>query len=126
MPVAFANPWGLLALLGLPAVLAIHFLQRRTRTIRVSTLFLLEHRRDQSRAGRRFDRLRSSIPLWLQLLMVLLLAAHLSQPRVPVAGSVRRVAVVLDGSASMRVFKTELGRRLTNLLAEQAPLARRT
>lgn len=126
MPLTFANPLGLLALLGVPVVLAIHFLQRRTRTIPVSTLFLLEQRRDQSRMGRRFERLVSSVPMWLQLLMVFLLAAHLSQPRLPVAGSVQRVAVVLDGSASMRVFKRDLLRRLATLAGRCQSMARRT
>ena len=126
VPLTFANPLGLLALLGVPVVLAIHYLQRRTRTIPVSTLFLIEQRRDQSRIGRRFDRLISSWPMWLQLLMVVLLAAHLSQPRLPVAGSVQRVAVVVDGSASMRVFKRELLRQLSSLAGRCQSLARRT
>lgn len=126
VPLTFANPLGLLALLGVPAVLAIHYLQRRTRTIPVSTLFLIEQRRDQSRIGRRFDRLISSWPMWLQLLMVLLLAAHLSEPRLPAAGSVQRVAVVLDGSASMRVFKRELLRQVAALAERCQSVARRT
>lgn len=117
---------GLLALLGVPVVLAIHFLQRRTRSIPVSTLFLIEQRRDQSRVGRRLERLISSVPMWLQLLMVLLLAAHLSQPRLPLAGSVQRVAVVVDDSASMRVFKRELARQLASLAERCQGLARRT
>jgi len=126
MPLTFANPLGLLALLGVPAVLAIHYLQRRTRTIAVSTLFMLEQRRDESRMGRRFDRLISSWPMWLQLLMVVLLAAHLSQPRLPVAGSVQRVAVVLDSSASMRVFKRDLLRHLAGLARRCQSMAGRT
>jgi len=126
MPLTFANPMGLLALLGVPVVLAIHYLQRRTRTIPVSTLFLLEQRRDPSRAGRRFDRLISSWPMWLQLLMVILLAAHLSQPRIPLAGSVQRVAVVVDTSASMRVFKRDLVRHLAGLAQQCQSLARCT
>lgn len=126
MPLTFANPLGLLALLGVPAVLAIHYLQRRTRTIPVSTLFLLEQRRDESRMGRRFDRLIASWPMWLQLLMVVLLAAHLAQPRLPVAGSVQRVAVVVDSSASMRVFKRELLRQLAILADRCQGMARRT
>ena len=125
MPLMFANPLGLLALLGVPAVLAIHYLQRRTRTLPVSTLFLLEPQRDSSRMGRRFDRLLASWPMWLQLLMVVLLAALLAQPRLPVAGSVQRVAVVLDDSASMRVFKRELLRQLASLAQRGQGLARR-
>lgn|GEM_PF-3448187 len=37
-----ANPLGLLALIAIPIVMAIHFLQRRAQVIPSSTLFLLE------------------------------------------------------------------------------------
>src|SRR5688572_5754994 len=66
-----AHPAALWCLLGLPVVLAIHFLQRRSRKEVVTTLFLLQQMRRESETGNRFERLRPSIPLWLQLLMVL-------------------------------------------------------
>ncbi|HRJ10726.1 MAG TPA: BatA domain-containing protein, partial [Prosthecobacter sp.] len=97
----FANPLGLWALLGLPVVVAIHFLQRRQRRVTCTTLFLLEQMRRESRTGNRFEKLRVSIPFWLQLLMVLLLAWLLAQPRWLGRDAVQRVAVVLDASASM-------------------------
>jgi hypothetical protein len=100
-----SNPLGLLALLGIPAVLAIHFLQRKSVRLPVSTLFLLEKTRRESASGRRFDRLMQSIPLWMQLLAVLLLTWLLTEPRYQKPRSVQRVAVVLDSSASMSVFK---------------------
>lgn len=100
-----SNPLGLLALLGIPAVLAIHFLQRKSVRLPVSTLFLLEKTRRESATGRRFDRLMHSVPLWMQLLAVLLLTWLLTEPRYQRPRSVQRVAVVLDSSASMSVFK---------------------
>lgn len=112
----FANPFGLLALLGIPAVLAIHFLQRKARELPVSTLFLLNHTRREAAGGRRFERLLPSIPLWMQLLAVLLLAWFLAQPRYRKSGSVQRVAIVLDSSASMGVFKKEAVDRLAEML----------
>jgi hypothetical protein len=115
MPV-FANPAGLFALLGIPAVLAIHFLQRKARELPVSTLFLLEHTRREAAGGRRIERLIPSVPLWMQLLAVLLLAWFLAEPRYPKSGSVQRVAVVLDSSASMSVFRNEAIRKLGELL----------
>jgi hypothetical protein len=111
MPV-LGNPLGLLALLGIPAVLAIHFLQRKAKEIPVSTLFLLEHTRREAAEGRRFERIVPSIPLWMQLLAVLLLAWFLSEPRYPRENSVQRIAVVLDSSASMSVFKSSALERL--------------
>lgn len=115
MPV-FANPLGLLALLGIPVVLAIHFLQRKARELPVSTLFLLDHTRREAAGGRRFERLLPSIPLWMQLLAVLLLSWFLAEPRYQKAGSVQRVAVVIDSSASMGVFKEAALRRLGEML----------
>lgn len=106
MPV-FGNPFGLLALLGIPAVLAIHFLQRKAKELPVSTLFLLEHTRREAVSGRRLERIIPSIPLWMQLLAVMILAWFLADPRYPREGSVQRIAVVMDSSASMSVFKTE-------------------
>ncbi len=107
-----ANPLGLLALLGIPAVLAIHFLQRKAVELPVSTLFLLERTRRDAASGRRIERLIPSVPLWMQLLAVLLLAWFLAEPRYQKAGSVQRVAIVLDSSASMNVFKQQAIERI--------------
>ena len=109
---SFGNPLGWLALLGIPVVLALHFLQRKVRRERVATLFLLPPRERQSERGRRWDRLRGSWPLWLQLLAVGLLAVVLAGPRWRRDGEVRRLVLVLDGSASMRVSRDRLLRYL--------------
>lgn len=113
-----ANPLGLIALLGIPAVLAIHFLQRKARELPVSTLFLLEHARREAASGRRFERLTPSIPLWMQLLSVLLLTWILVEPRYQKSGSIQRIAVVVDSSASMGVFKADAIRRLEETLPD--------
>ncbi len=103
----FANPFGLLALLGIPAVLAIHFLQRKSISLPVSTLFLLARTQREATSGRRFERLIPSVPLWMQILGILLLTWFLVEPRFQKENSVQRVAVVFDSSASMTVFKHE-------------------
>lgn len=126
MDLILGNPAGLWALLGLPAVIAIHFLQRRSRVVTATTLFLLEPLRRESETGRRLERLRTSIPLWLQLLAVLLLAWLLAEPRWLRAESVQRVAVVMDDSASMQAFRSQalagLGDFLRRLGARSARL----
>jgi len=103
----FGNPLGLLSLLAIPAIFAIHFLQRKSITLPVSTLFLLERTQREATSGRRFERLIPSVPLWMQILAVLLLAWLLSEPRFKKENSVQRVAIVVDASASMTVFKKE-------------------
>lgn len=112
------NPAGLWALLGIPAVLAIHFLQRRAVVLPVSTLFLLEKTQRESASGRRLDRLMNSVPLWMQLLGVLLLTWLLAEPRYQKARSTQRVAIVLDSSASMAVIKDKLKEKLVASLPD--------
>ena len=85
-------------------ILLIHFLQRRAKVEIVSTLFLLKQTQRESTSGRRFDRLINSVPLWLQILAILLATWLLVQPRYVKAKSTQRIAIVLDSSASMRVF----------------------
>lgn len=114
----FSNPLGLLALLGIPAVLAIHFLQRKAREFPCSTLFLLETVRREAAGGRRIDRLLPSVPLWMQLLAVLLLTWLLADPRFTRDGSIQRVAVVMDSSASMSVFKEAAADQLAAMLPD--------
>lgn len=108
MPVLFANPAGFWALLAIPAILIIHFLQRESKRYHVSTLFLLDLLEKESVKGRRIDRLRQSIPLWLQLLASLLGVWLLVQPRWASTHAVQRVVIVLDDSASMSAFREEL------------------
>ena len=105
MSLSLTNTWGLWALLGLPIIVAIHFLQRRNRRVPATTLFLLDQMRRESRAGSRFERLRTSVPFWLQLLMVLLLTWLLVQPRWLRQDAVQRIALVMDASASMQAFR---------------------
>lgn len=122
---SFANPAAFWCLLGLPAVLAIHFLQRRRRREVVTTLFLLQQMRRESEIGNRFERLRSSIPLWLQLLMVLLFTWLLAGPRWLKKDAVQRIAIVLDASASMSTFRGDAESAVRHTLSTLlSPLAR--
>ena len=114
---SFVNPAGLWALLGIPAVLLIHFLQRKAQSFPVSTLFLLEKTHREANTGRKFDRLTNSIPLWMHLLAVLLITWLMTEPRFPMERSTQRIAIVLDSSASMSVSKEFI---ITSL-AEQLP-----
>jgi len=126
MGLSFGNPAGFLALLGIPAVLAIHFWQRLPRQVTVSTLFLLQQMHRESERGKRFGRLRSSSALWLQLLAVLILTWLMCEPRWIERSSVQQVVVVLDGSASMSVSRTRIDEQLPPVLANISSAAART
>ena len=116
MDFSFANPWGFLALLGLPAILIAHILQRRKKRIPVSTMFLIEQLAAQSIAGKRWERLRQSLPLWLQLLAVTLLAMVLAQPRWMRAETVQNVVVIMDSTWSMSAYRDNVLQRLKGTL----------
>jgi hypothetical protein len=121
-----ANPAGLWALLGLPAILAIHFLQQKARTFTTSTWFLIEHLAPDSSRGRTWEKLRTSRALWLQLLAVLASVWLLTEPRWVLAGSAQTVVVVLDASASMSAFRTAGVAAAEHEMEEAEGLADRT
>ncbi len=126
LPFVFANPWGALALLGLPVVIAIHCLQQKSRALQISTLFLLERLAPDSKEGRRWTWLRSSAAFWLQILCVLLLTWLLLDPRWLQANAVQRIVLVLDSSISMQAFTDNLVARTSPRLHALASLAPRT
>ncbi len=115
---ALSHPAALWALLGIPLVLAIHFLQRRSRRLTVTTLFLLQQLRRESEKGSRIEKLRLSIPLWLQLLMVLILTWLLAGPRWVKSDAVQRFAIVLDSSVSMQAFRPAAEQAVRKTLSE--------
>lgn len=98
----FANPLGLLALLAVPAVVALHLYRRRFEPRVVSALFLWGADERAPVAGRKREPLRTSLSFWCELLAVLLLALAFSGPRSGcAAGQSEHLVVVLDSSASM-------------------------
>jgi von Willebrand factor type A domain/Aerotolerance regulator N-terminal len=97
----FLNPLGLLALLGLPAVLGLHLYRRRFRRHPVSAVFLWEAQDHTPLAGRRREPLRTNPSFWFELLAALLLALAIAGLRVFGAGEAQHLVVVLDASASM-------------------------
>jgi hypothetical protein len=97
----FANPPGLLGLLTLPAIVAIHLFHRRFPPLLVAGLHLWGAEVRVPTAGRKRERLPISSSLILELLAALLLTMVLAQPRVSDSGKVLRLIAVLDDSASM-------------------------
>ncbi len=122
----FANPWGLAALAAVPVLVAIHFLQERSRRVRASTLFLLELAAPLPSGGMRLERFRNSLPFWMQLLAILALAWLLADPRWVSSDSRQTVVVVLDSSASMEAFRRATLEVLATRLASWNAVSART
>lgn len=97
----FANPWGLLGLLALPAILVIHLYHRRYPPLFVAGTHLWATETRIQTPGRRRERLPVTATLLLELLAALLLSLVLSEPRIGQLDRVSHLVVVLDNSASM-------------------------
>jgi hypothetical protein len=97
----FLHPLGLLALAAIPAIVAVYYFRRRFQPKTVSALFLWEVRDRVPAAGRRFERLRSSSSLWLEVLAALFLGLAFAGLRGFGVGETSHLVIVLDGSASM-------------------------
>lgn len=97
----FANPLGLLALLAVPAIVALHLFRRRFQPRVVSALFLWTDPDATPLSGRKRDPLRRSLSLALEILAAICLALALAGPRGCAGESGRHWVVVVDGSASM-------------------------
>ena len=63
MNLVLTNPWGLLGLLVVPALILIYYLRRRAKVVTISTVFLLRKAQRDSTAGRRFDHFNNSITI---------------------------------------------------------------
>ncbi|HEX9983585.1 MAG TPA: BatA domain-containing protein [Thermoanaerobaculia bacterium] len=104
------TPLALLALLGIPVLIAIYFFQRRFRDREVSSLMLWAAIRPPAASGRTRDRVRLPLTFWLELLLIILLALAAAGPLLPSWSRHRPLVVVLDDSLSMQVGARERGR----------------
>jgi hypothetical protein len=115
---SFANPWGLLALLAVPAIVAIHLYRRRFPRLAVAGAFLWGGETEVRDAGRTRDRLPITATLLLEVLAATLLALVLAQPRFGGAARVEHLVAVLDDSASMAAKLPE-GRTVRDAAIEE-------
>lgn len=107
MQLFLANPLGLLGLLLIPAIVLIHFFQRKARRQLIATAFLLEPQQLEQRSGRQFLSWQNSRQFWAQILASLLLTLLLVDLRWLKRETVTPVAIVVDASASMLAFQED-------------------
>lgn len=97
----FTQPWGLLGLLAVPAVVALHLFRRRYQEHAIAALFLWEDAQRAESSGRKRQPLRRTPSFWLEVLAALLAGLLLSGFD-PLAGSdAKHLVAVLDDTASM-------------------------
>jgi Ca-activated chloride channel homolog len=97
----FTAPLGLLALLAIPAIVAIHLFRRRFPVRPVAGLFLWQIGRQTPEGGGKITRLPITTSLILECLAALALALILAGARLSSASVSAHLVVLLDDSASM-------------------------
>ena len=102
----FATPLGLLALLAIPAIVAIHLFRRRFPSRPAAGLFLWGAVRQTPEGGGRVTKLPITRSLLLECLAALALALILGGARISPAGISQHLVVLLDDSASMAAVNT--------------------
>jgi hypothetical protein len=113
----FLNPWAL-ALAGLAGgIVLLYILKLRRKRITVSSTLLWESSLRDYKANAPWQRLRSNLLMYLQILAILLLALALARPFVfGTALTGGRTVLIIDTSASM-LAKDEAPDRLGRALA---------
>ena len=96
-----ANPWGLLGLIAVPAILYIHLFRRRYPPREIAGLFLWLAPRLETPSGQRKEKLPVTLSLLLELLAAAIVTALLCDVRRPSEHEVHHFVFVLDNSASM-------------------------
>jgi hypothetical protein len=120
----FASPLGLLALLAIPAIVAIHLLRRRFPVRPVAGLFLWQAAHEIPDGGRRIDKLPWTLSLLLECLAALALALLIAGAALAPAASSEHLVVLLDDSVSMTAIDSRSGdSRSVRLQADQADQA---
>jgi len=97
----FTSPLGLLALLAIPAIIAIHLFRRRFPPRPVAGLFLWQIARQTPEGGGKISKLPITASLILECLTALALALILAGARIRPAGISEHLVALLDDSASM-------------------------
>ncbi|MGI9302886.1 MAG: VWA domain-containing protein [Gammaproteobacteria bacterium] len=101
--IQFAQPWGLLALLSIPAILLLYSLRPRRETRLVSTNSLWREAFRERQRGLGLQKLLRDLSLLLVLLFALALSLALAGPGWSTDATVRDdVVLILDTSASMK------------------------
>ncbi len=98
----FLYPAGTWALAGLLAVLALYILRKEYREQSISSTYLWRRTLEDQTASRPFQKLKSNLLMFLQLLAALLLALSLMRPLLPGAQMGGETVMIFDVSMSMQ------------------------
>jgi hypothetical protein len=98
----FINPWGFLALTGIPLIVLMYILKQKFKKHEVSSMMLWKKVLEQSEGQKWRQKLRRNILMFLQIIAVVLTALALANPFILAQGQREDYVLVLDASLSMQ------------------------
>jgi hypothetical protein len=114
----FLEPWGLLGLAALAPVIALYFLKLKREERVVPSTLLWKKVLDDLQVNAPFQRLKYSLLLLLQLLLVSLLGFAMARPYLSLSGYAgQKIILLIDTSASMGTRDAGPNKSLTRLEA---------
>ena len=121
----FLNPYMLLTLTAIPVLIIIHTLKPKPRPVDVTNLFLWNEVLKERSYNLSFERLKKTLPLILQILIVILAALALARPTWTYWTAQKgNLVLVIDTSASMKTrsgsgMRFDLARQKAQQLVEE-------
>ncbi|MEK7484227.1 MAG: VWA domain-containing protein [Planctomycetota bacterium] len=102
------NPLGLIGLTAVPLIILLYILKLRRHPQLISSTLLWSKVLREMQANTPFQKLRNNLLMWLQILIVILLALALARPIYRGTLKIgKKVVVILDTSASMKTKDIE-------------------
>lgn len=119
-PFVFQNPWGLLALLSIPAIMALYFFHSQRRERRVGGLHLWGLDKRTQPRGARLTRFHSRLSLLFQIIAAIALTLLIAGLDMPKEDTSRHYAILLDDSASMTADQNAPAKKARQFLQKWA------
>ncbi len=96
------NPWGLISLIAVPALIALYILKQKHKELRIPSVLLWQKTQSMTEASTPWQKLKKNLLFILQLIIVILICLAISRPAISTNNIYDEVIVIIDSSASMR------------------------
>ena len=96
------NPWGLISLIAVPALIALYILKQKHKELRIPSVLLWQKTQSMTEASTPWQKLKKNLLFILQLIIVILICLAISRPAISTNNIYDEMIVIIDSSASMR------------------------
>jgi len=108
----FSNVFGLIGLAGIPIIILLYMLRPKNKPMNIPSLYLWQSLKEEIESASKLKKLKSSILMVLQIIIVLLLSIILADAYIRDNNASEKVLLVVDSSYTMASSDVE-GNRLT-------------